>query len=328
MTETRQPRTVADLTPLARAALGRHRTLSAVTRLRGGSKKGVYRLRLDDGGSAIAYLWTPDEDYWSHSGAAPAADPRDPFSHAGGLGLFTAAHDRLAAAGVRTPRLLHVDPEARAAVVEDLTGGSLEEALRRDPDAAAPALDALAESLRALRGCRSAAHGKVAVTAAGGSAHGDSCARLVADRALADIAETAVRDPRVAAAQERLEDAVRSLTAEVRPRAEHVLVHGELGPDHVLLDADGRPALIDIEGLMYFDAEWEHAFLRMRFGPHYAALRADGLDEDRLRLYRLALHLNLVAGPLRLLEGDFPFAEAMREIAEHHLARALDLVKL
>ena len=118
MTETRQPRTVADLTPLARAALGRHRTLSAVTRLRGGSKKGVYRLRLDDGGSAIAYLWTPDEDYWSHSGAAPAADPRDPFSHAGGLGLFTAAHDRLTAAGVRTPRLLHVAPEARAAVVE------------------------------------------------------------------------------------------------------------------------------------------------------------------------------------------------------------------
>ncbi|MEU9476814.1 hypothetical protein [Streptomyces sp. NPDC048191] len=119
---------------------------------------------------------------------------------------------------------------------------------------------------------------------------------------------------------------MRSLAARIGPRADHVLVHGELGPDHVLLDADGRPALIDVEGLMYFDAEWEHVFLRLRFGPHYDALRADGLDADRMRLYRLAMHLNLVAGPLRLLDGDFPGSGLMRDIAEHNLAEALALV--
>ncbi|MGW0204486.1 phosphotransferase [Streptomyces sp. NPDC003233] len=323
MTGTRQHRTVADLAPLVRAGLGRHRTLTAVTRLRGGSKKGVYRLRLDDGGTAIAYVWSPDEDYWDQ----PDADLRDPFSHASGLDLFAASHDRLAAAGVRTPRLLHVDPEAAAAVVEDLPGGSLEEALRREPDAAVPALRELAEALRALRGCCSAGHGKVALVDGGGTSYGTSCARLVTDRALSDIAETAVRDPRAVAARERLEDAVRSLAGRVRPRtAGHTLVHGELGPDHVVLDADGRPALIDIEGLMYFDAEWEHAFLRLRFGPHYAALRDGALDEDRLRLYRLAMHLNLVAGPLRLADGDFPQAGFMRGIAEYNLAEALALV--
>ncbi|MGW5425955.1 phosphotransferase [Streptomyces sp. NPDC004059] len=323
MTGTRQHRTVADLAPLARAAFGRQRVLTAVTRLRGGSKKGVYRLRLDDGRTAIAYVWSPDEDYWDQ----PEADPRDPFSHASGLDLFTASHDRLTAAGVRTPRLLHMDPEATAAVVEDLPGGSLEEALRRDPDAAGPALRELAEALRTLRGCRSAGYGKVALVDGSGTSYGDSCARLVTDRALSDIAETAVRDPRAAAARERLEDVVRRLAEEVRPRtAGHSLVHGELGPDHVLLDADGRPALIDVEGLMYFDAEWEHVFLRLRFGPHYDALRDGGLDEDRLRLYRLAMHLNLVAGPLRLLDGDFPFAESIRGIAEYNLAEALALV--
>ncbi|MGN5380038.1 phosphotransferase [Streptomyces lasalocidi] len=323
MTETRRPRTVADLAPLGRAALGPHRMLRAVTRLRGGSKKGVYRLGLDDGGTAIAYVWAPDEDYWSPA----AADPRDPFSHASGLDLFTASHDRLTAAGVRTPRLLHVDPVAGAAVVEDLGGsGSLEEALHRDPDAALPALNRLADTLRTLHGARCTAYGKVAVIDNGGTAHGDSCAGLVTDRALADIARTAVREPRIAAARERLEDAVRALAAQVRPRADHVLVHGELGPDHVLLDDHGSPVLIDIEGLMYFDAEWEHVFLRLRFGPHYDVLRADGLDEDRLRLYRLALHLDLVAGPLRLLDGDFPLTESMRAIAEFNLAEALALV--
>ncbi|WP_432030555.1 phosphotransferase [Streptomyces sp. 1222.5] len=322
MTPARRHRTAADLAPLARVALGAHRTLTAVTRLRGGSKKGAYRLLADDGTTAIAYVWAPDEDYWEQ----PDADPRDPFSHASGLDLFTASHDRLTAAGVRTARLLHVDREAGAAVVEDLPGGSLAEALRRDPGTARPALGELAEALGCLRECRSDRFGKVAVADGGVSSYGGSCARLVAGRALSDIAETAAREPRAAAHRARLEESVRALAAEVRPRAAHSLVHGELGPDHVLLDAGGHPALIDIEGLMYFDAEWEHVFLSFRFGPHYDGLRAPGLDPDRLRLYRLAMHLNLVAGPLRLLDGDFPDPEFMRGIADHNLARALALV--
>ncbi|MEV0178176.1 phosphotransferase [Streptomyces sp. NPDC050625] len=322
MTRTRQQPTVAALAPLTRAAVGPARTLVAVTRLRGGSKKGAYRLALDDATTVVAYVWSPDEDYWDQ----PDSDPRDPFSHASGLDLFTASHARLSALGVRTPRLLHADPEANAAVVEDIRGGSLEEALRRDPDAARPVLERLAEALAAMGGCTADAYGKVSLVDNGGSSHGGSCEQLVTDRALADIAQVAVRDPRIAAARRALEDTVRSLAAEVRPRARHTLIHGELGPDHVLVDADGDPVLIDIEGLMYFDAEWEHVFLRLRFGPAYDVLRAPGLDEARLRLYRLAMHLNLVAGPLRLLDGDFPDTEFIRGIAEYNLAQALALV--
>ncbi|MEU1166386.1 aminoglycoside phosphotransferase family protein, partial [Streptomyces sp. NPDC005921] len=81
MTTARAHLTRDDLAPLAREALGR--APAAVTRLRGGSKKGVYRLALDNGRSAIAYVWSPEEDYWG-----PAdADIRDPFAHASGLGL-------------------------------------------------------------------------------------------------------------------------------------------------------------------------------------------------------------------------------------------------
>jgi hypothetical protein len=82
----------------------------------------------------------------------------------------------------------------------------------------------------------------------------------------------------------------------VRPRTDHRLIHGELGPDHVLVDGDGQPVLIDIEGLMFFDLEWEHVFLELRFGEHYRALRPGGLDEGRRRFYRLAMHLSLIAG--------------------------------
>ena len=110
-----------------------------------------------------------------------------------------------------------------------------------------------------------------------------------------------------------------------RSCAASALVHGELGPDHVLLDRYGEPVLIDIEGAKYFDVETEHVWMHMRFGEHYAKLSRAGLDQDRLRLYQLCMHLDLVAGPLRIAETSHPDREWFRSVAEHHLQRALQL---
>ncbi|WP_405000563.1 phosphotransferase family protein [Kitasatospora cathayae] len=319
----------AQLAGAARAALGGGRRLAAVERMAGGSKKGVYRLVMDDGTTAIAYRWADAENYW------PAAegddDLADPFSPGLGLDLFEAAHARLAGLGVRVPAIRLVDRAggygpADLAVVEDVPGESLEALLARDPRAAAPVLARLGEALEAMRGHRAPGYGKVAVIDAGGASHGTSCEGAVLDRALRDLAEAAARDPRVAAARERLAERLRSLAAAVRPRAEYAVVHGELGPDHVLVDAAGRPVVIDLEGSMYFDVEWEHVFLRIRLHDAYRPLEPAGLDEDRLALYLLAQRLSLTAGPLRLLDGDFPDRVAMAGIAEFNLNRALDLV--
>lgn len=314
----------------ARAALGPGRRLEGVEPLAGGSKKGVYRLVMDDGTTAVAYLWAEDENYW------PAAegdhDPADPFSPGLGLDLFEAAHARLDALGVRVPALRLVDREgahcpADLAIVEDLRGESLQALLARDPAAAAPVMERLRDSLEAMRGHRAPAFGKVAVVDAGAASRGTSCEEVVLDRALRDLAEAAARDPRIGGAHDRLEERLRHLAGTVRPRSRYSLVHGELGPDHVLVDPEGRPVLIDIEGAMYFDVEWEHVFLRIRFDERYERLEADGLDQHRLRFYTLAQRLSLTAGPLRLLDGDFPDRELMAGIAEHNLNEALESVR-
>lgn len=52
----------------ARAALGGGRRLEAVERLAGGSKKGVYRLVMDDASTAVAYVWDDGENYWPFGG--------------------------------------------------------------------------------------------------------------------------------------------------------------------------------------------------------------------------------------------------------------------
>jgi hypothetical protein len=310
--------TLAALAAPVSAALGSR--VTGATRLPGGSKKGVYRLTFDDRSTAVLYRWDAAESYW------PADAEPEPFTDASGAHLYEAANSWLTRAGVRTPSVRHLDVAAGFAVVEDLRGGTLEALLRDDRAAARPVLDRLAGTLRVLREEQPVALGKVHPALRHRVARGATCADLVHARATRDLAEAAARVPRLGAARAALAARLGDLRRAVRPRDTLALVHGELGPDHVLVGPGGEPVLIDIEGLMAFDVEWEHAFLRLRFGAHYPALAVDDLDEDRLRLYALAQHLSLVAGPLRLLDGDFPDRAAMRAIAESNADRALALL--
>jgi hypothetical protein len=313
---------------LVRSAFGAGARPRHVSRLRGSSKKGVYRVVLDGGRTAIVYVWDPREDYWPAADASAAGRAgTDPFSHASGLDLFRAAHDRLSGLGIRVPALYLADASrehypADAAVVEDVAGPSLEHIIETEPHRAPPVLQELGGMLRALHADTAGAFGKLLPVASGRAAAGGSCAAVVLARARADLADAAARVPRIADARDRFADTLRERAARIGPRPGHSLIHGELGPDHVLTDGEGGPVLIDIEGLMYFDPEWEHAFLRLRFGEHYRFLREPGLDPYRLALYRLALHLSLVAGPLRLLDGDFPDREPMLQIVAYNIAQA------
>jgi hypothetical protein len=314
------------LAGVVRAAYGPRRRLTGLTRLRGGSKKGVYRLLFDDGETAILYVWSPEENYWPDG-----QDAAEPFTGASGLGLFEASHTRLSALGVPVPRVHLLDSSrdlypADLALVEDVRGGTLEDLLSRAPRRAGPAMTSLNAALRAMHGHRGDAIGKLAGPTVERPGSGRACADIVLDRAVAHLDSAAAQIDRVAAARDRLADVIQALAARVRPRTEHRLIHGELGPDHVLIRDDGQPVLIDIEGVMFFDIEWEHVFLALRFGASYRWLRAAGLDEARLRFYALALHLSLIAGPLRLLAGDYPDREPFGRIIEYNTARALSFL--
>ncbi|MFD4539984.1 phosphotransferase [Streptomyces bauhiniae] len=295
----------SELRRLVRDGLGPGCRVTAAERLRGGSKKGVYRLALTGAGApptVIAYSWAPQENYW----------PGVPTPHASGLAPFLSAHHTLQAAGVRTPHVLYASAPDDLALVEDIPGDTLETAFTSDPVGAAKALTGLSVTLDHM-----AAH-----TSPADRTSGD----VTLTRALDDLTEAAARDPRINAAATALTDRLHELHAALTPRATHSLVHGELGPDHVLLTPDAHPVLIDIESLTHSDPEQEHAYLRLRFGPHYAPLSRPALDPTRLSLHTLALRLSLVAGPLRLLDGDFPHRDAMRGIAEHNTREALRLV--
>jgi hypothetical protein len=293
--------------------------VAGAERLAGGSKKGVYRIRMDDGSSVVLYSWDGSENYWPE--AEP--DPANPFADASGAALFRDGYDALRGLDVPVPQLLAFDDDPAdlpfaAAVVEDITGGSLEAALARAPDRSAVALGRLAEALERLHSSRRDDIGKLSHPVPG-----QSCELVATQRARRHLDAAAQQLPELAAEQPALVAVLDRLLGAVPPRRDHRLIHGEIGPDHVLLDHAGQPYLIDIEGLMYFDVEWEHAFLRLRLREHYEPLRVDGLDESRLRLYTLCLHLSLVAGPLLLLGGSHPEQQEFDSIMRSHLAAVL-----
>jgi hypothetical protein len=321
--DMRRTADLTELAPVVRAATGRRPV--AARRLAGGSKKGVYRVRLDDAGTVVVYLWRPDEDFWPATTRRDGG-PADPFAHASGLRLFAAAHRRLSALGIGVPEIVLCDERRRwvdadVVVVRDIPGPSLETLLRHGPQPVT--MDALAEGLERMHRCPAPAIGKVGPVESGARIGETRCERLGYERALADLRDAARREPRLAAAEDRLAATLGALFDRVVPRPPAGLIHGELGGDHVLVRADGTPVLIDIEGTMYFDPEWEHAFARIRFGADHPRLVRGPLDEARLRCYTLAHHLSLVAGPLRLLDGDVPGRAGFTAIAEYNLAAAL-----
>ena len=303
------------------------RRLAGLERMAGSSTKGVYRLTFDDGATLALYAWRAAENYWP-DGPEVAGDP---FAGATGAADFAAAHAALSAAGVRVPRLHVIDRSRRyfpedIALVEDVRGGSLEDLTDRDPAAATEPLARLGLSIRAMHASRGRRFGRLAsLTAAdAGAPAGDAAAAaeraedVVARRALRHLEAAAAKVPQLAAAQSGLAGLVHSLHADIEPRRDYALVHGELGLDHVLLDSSRQPVLIDIEGLAYFDVEWEHAFLRLRLSrDSYARLGLPAVDEARVRFYDVAQRLSLIEGPLRIAATDYPDRDWMLDLAEY-----------
>jgi hypothetical protein len=313
-----------DLHDLVVDQFGHDRRLTALDRLTGGSKKGVYRLRLDDATTVVLYVWAAGENYWP---PAPTV-PDDPFTDASGADLFAINHAALTAAAVRVPRLVMLDRTgtllgSEIALVEDAGTLKLEEVMEDDPAAAGGPLADLGVAVKRMHTTIGPHYGKLVAIADGSAPQTRRTEDIIVARALGHLDAAAARDARLADAHHRIVEHIRALRDLVPARQTYGLVHGELGPDHVLVTPTGEAVMIDFEGLAFFDVEWDHAWLQMRFDAAYPTLQPVELDPDRLALYRYAQVLSLIEGPLRIADTDFPDRDWMLRLAEWNITKAL-----
>ncbi|WP_274648723.1 phosphotransferase [Paenibacillus humicola] len=150
-----------------------------------------------------------------------------------------------------------------------------------------------------------------------------SCHSLVLENARKQLEYAARHLAPLARREERLAAALEETYAAIGPRDRFGFIHGELGPDHVLVNGRLEPMMIDIEGAEFCDIEHEHSFLQFRFGEFYRYLERPGLDPERMRFYKLAHHLSCASGGIKLLQRGFPNRKLASHIAHHNARSAL-----
>ncbi|WMT40946.1 hypothetical protein RE628_28400 [Paenibacillus sp. D2_2] len=119
---------------------------------------------------------------------------------------------------------------------------------------------------------------------------------------------------------------IEALAAKIGARSCYSFIHAELGPNHVLVDNQLRPWLIDIEGALFFDPEYEHSFMEFRFDNYRRYLKNTQLDPHRMAFYKLYHHISYSAGPHRLLQREYPDAELVKQIMSFNTQSAFRIL--
>ena len=106
--------------------------------------------------------------------------------------------------------------------------------------------------------------------------------------------------------QHRISACLSLLHEKCEDSASFSFIHNELGPNHVMVEKNNTAYLIDIEGAKFFDLEYEHSFLKLRFGENYQYLTNRALSHDKMEFYSFCHFLGILSGAHELSTKDYP----------------------
>ncbi|AJY77756.1 aminoglycoside phosphotransferase family protein [Paenibacillus beijingensis] len=298
--------------------------LASVSKMHGGAQKVVYKIDCRDGFSCVLYVWDLAMNYFQ---AEKAAEDINERSY--GSDLFEMNSKYLSQHGIRTPALYDLNKERNRypfdyALVEYVDGSKAEAYFHHsDSRVKDKVLQQLGDMLAAMHANERHTYGKVN-NSGGNTANAHS---LKLENAKNQLSYASQYIDSFRANQSKLLDTLYMLESTIEPRNRYGFIHGELGPDHVLVNDNLEPYLIDIEGAAFFDIEHEHSFLEFRFGDYYRYLKNDSLDPNRMLFYRFHHHISLTSGGLKLLHRGFPDQQFAKELAEHHSRCAMRFIE-
>ncbi|UHA76089.1 phosphotransferase [Paenibacillus sp. 481] len=304
--------------------LGTGYFVANVTKMHGGAQKVVYKIDCSNGFSCVLYVWDLTMNYFQEEIANRDINEQSYGSH-----LFERNNQFLIERGLQTPALYDLNKERNRypfdyALVEYVEGQKAEVYFDH-PDAHVQdkVFQRLGDMLTVMHGNESDRYGKLNHNAT----NTGKCYHSQMENAPAQLAYASQHIASIGANQSKLLDTLYEMEARLEPRSRYGFIHGELGPDHVLVTDQLEPYFIDIEGAQFFDIEHEHSFLEFRFGDHYRYLKNDHLDRDRMLFYRLHHHIALTSGGLKLLHRGFPDQQFAKDLAEYHSECALRFIQ-
>ena len=103
------------------------------------------------------------------------------------------------------------------------------------------------------------------------------------------------------------------------------LVHGELTPPHIFILDNGEIALVDIEGLKYFDKEFDWAVLEMMYDGEI--ILPNDINRERLDFYKLCLKIGYISVAVDYLKNVDNTHEFFRGLYIENLDYIKELIK-
>lgn len=295
-----------------------------VSKMHGGAQKVVYKIDCSNGFSCVLYVWDLSMNYFEEE---IANDDRNEQSY--GSDLFETNNKYLTQHGIQTPALYNLNKERSRypfdyALVEYIDGHKAETYFHHsDSRAQDKVFQRLGDMLSSMHTNERHIFGKLNHS----GINLENAHHMQMENAKMQLSFASQHMESIGSNQSKLLDILYELESRIKPRTQYGFIHGELGPDHVLVNDKLEPFLIDIEGAMFFDIEHEHSFLEFRFGDFYRYLKKDMLDPHRMLFYRFHHHISLTSGGLKLLQRGFPDQQFAKDLADHHSRCAMGFIE-
>ncbi|MFA9456316.1 phosphotransferase [Halalkalibacter sp. AB-rgal2] len=303
---------------------GTSHLVSNVTQIHGGAQKVVYRIQCSNGFSCVLYVWDLTKNYFKEE-----KEIENITEQSFGSDLFELNNMYLTQRGIRTPSLYNLNKERSRysfdyALVEYVNGHTAEDYFHHSDSTVQDKLfQRLGNMLTNMHANESSTYGK----ANHRGINSKPCHQLKTENAKRQLFYASQHMDSIQANHSKLLDTLYELESRIEPRSRYGFIHGELGPDHVLVNDKLEPYLIDIEGAGFFDIEHEHSFLDFRFRNFYRFLKNDTLDPNRMLFYRFHHHISLTSGGLKLLHRGYPDQKFAKRLAAHHSQCALNFIE-
>ena len=313
-----------DLEDYLKKVFGTGYLASSVTKMHGGAQKVVYKIKCSNGFICVLYEWDLSMNYFKED-----IENGDIHQYSYGSHLFELNNKYLIQHGIKTPTLYDLNTEKTRypfdyALVEYVDGQTAESYFKHsDSRVQDKVFERLGDMLDRMHANERHYFGKADQSEIGT----ENCHYEQMENAKVQLSYASQYMKDFQVKQNKLLEILYELESRIKSRTQYGFIHGELGPNHVLVNDKLEPFLINIEGAMFFDIEHEHSFLEIRFGDFYRYLKNDKLDPDRMLFYRFHHHISLLSGGLKLLHRGFPDEQFAKDLANYHAACALQFIE-
>jgi len=284
-----------------------------IDEIRGGFSKQVYRITTQ-ADSFMLYIWRRPCDNQLTENQTKGIEYLFPegFTH------FMHNTKLLTDLGIRVPYILvaghHDEGDFDYAMVECFKGQSLDKYMRNGGNVAAVAdkiitvMDRMAAEKRPFYGAP-----------LDNEPNDIPAAQLVFDFTAEELNIASRLDNEVADIQSNLLHLMRQKMDEMMEmeRQEYSLIHGELTPPHVFILENGDVGLIDIEGIKYFDVEYDWAVINLSYGDRIPL--PESINNQKLEFYKLCWKIVHVSGAVDYLVHVDGHHEWFRNFRERNL---------